>query len=102
MDLRISPHLTNKPSMSAVTSARIDLDSHLDRRSVHAMFGVVCFQEFGRDTGHCETQNVVLSIVHETQAQNYNVTFFVRSQYENKETKVSDSKTGVYTTLHSS
>ena len=40
------------------------------------MFGVVCFPELGRDTGRCETQIVVLSIVHETQTQNYNVTFF--------------------------
>ena len=44
---------------------------------------------------------VVLSIVHETQTQNYNVTFFVRSQHENKQTKVSDSKTGIYTTFQS-
>ena len=64
---------------------------------MHAMFGVVCFPELGRDTGRCETQIVVLSIVHETQTQNYNVTFFVRSQHENKQTKVSDSKTGTYT-----
>ena len=56
------------------------------------MFGVVCFSEFGRDTGRCETQIVVLLIVHETQTQNYNVTFFVRSQHENKQTKVSVSK----------
>ena len=61
------------------------MDSHLDRRSVHAMFGVVCFSEIGRDTGRSETQIVVLSIVHETQTQNYNVTFFVRSQHENKQ-----------------
>ena len=67
---------------------------------MHAMFGVVCFSEFGRDTGRCETQIVVLSIVHETQTQNYNVTFFVRSQHENKQTKVSNSKTGIYTTFH--
>ena len=50
-------------------------------------------------TGRCETQIVVLLIVHETQTQNYNVTFFVRSQHENKQTKVSDSKTGIYTTF---
>ena len=56
------------------------------------MFGVVCFPELGRDTGRCETQIVVLLIVHETQTQNYNVTFFVRSQHENKQTKVSVSK----------
>ena len=56
---------------------------------MHAMFGVVCFPELGRDTGRCETQIVVLLIVHETQTQNYNVTFFVRSQHENKQTKVS-------------
>ena len=67
---------------------------------MHAMFGVVCFSEFGRDTGRCETQIVVLSIVHETQTQNYNVTFFVRSQHENKQTKVSDSKISIYTTFH--
>ena len=59
------------------------------------MFGVVCFPELGRDTGRCETQIVVLLIVHETQTQNYNVTFFVRSQHENKQTKVSVS-TPVY------
>ena len=59
---------------------------------MHAMFGVVCFPELGRDTGRCETQIVVLLIVHETQTQNYNVTFFVRSQHENKQTKVSVSK----------
>ncbi len=47
------------------------MDSHLDRRSVHAMFGVVCFPELGRDTEPCETQIVVLSIV--AQTQNYNV-----------------------------
>ena len=56
-----------------------------------------CFPGFG--TGHCKTQIVVLSIVHETQTQNYNVTFFVRSQHENKQTKVSDSKTGINTTF---
>ena len=67
---------------------------------MHAMFGVVCFPELGRDTGRCETQIVVLSIVHETQTQNYNVTFFVRSQHENKQTKVSDCKTSIYTTFH--
>ena len=76
------------------------MDSHLDRRSVHAMFVVVCFPELGRDTGRCKTQIVVLSIVHETQTQNYNVTFFVRSQHENKQTKVSDCKTSIYTTFH--
>ena len=76
------------------------MDSHLDRRSVHAMFGVVCFPELGRDTGRCKTQIVVLSIVHETQTQNYNVTFFVRSQHENKQTKVSDSKNSIYTAFH--
>ena len=67
---------------------------------MHAMFVVVCFPELGRDTGRCETQIVVLSIVHETQTQNYNVTFFVRSQHENKQTKVSDCKTSIYTTFH--
>ena len=64
------------------------------------LFGVVCFSEFGRDTGGCETQIVVLSIVQETQTQNYNVTFFVRSQHENKQTNVSDSKISIYTTFH--
>ena len=59
---------------------------------MHAMFGVVCFPELGRDTRRCETQIVVLLIVHETQTQNYNVTFFVRSQHENKQTEVSVSK----------
>ena len=63
---------------------------------MHAVFGVVCFPEFGRDTGRCKTQIVVLSIVHETQTQNYNVTFFVRSQHENKQTKGSDFKTSIY------
>ena len=70
---------------------------------MHAMFGVVCFPELGRvrrDTGRCKTQIVVLLIVHETQTQNYNVTFFVRSQHENKQTKVSNSKNGIYTTFH--
>ena len=67
---------------------------------MHAMFVVVCFPELGRDTGRCKTQIVVLSIVHETQTQNYNVTFFVRSQHENKQTKVSDCKTSIYTTFH--
>ena len=66
---------------------------------MHAMFVVVCFPELGRETGRCKTQIVVLSIVHETQTQNYNVTFFVRSQHENKQTKVSESKTGIYTTF---
>ena len=65
------------------------------------MFVVVCFPELGRETGRCKTQIVVLSIVHETQTQNYNVTFFVRSQHENKQTKVSDSKISIYTTFHS-
>ena len=51
-----------------------------------AMFGVVCFPELGQDTGRCKTQIVVLSIVHETQTQNYNVTFsFVCNTRTNKQ-----------------
>ena len=34
------------------------------------------FQNSVGITGRCETQIVVLSIIHETQTQNYNVTFF--------------------------
>jgi hypothetical protein len=65
------------------------------------MFGVVCFPELGRDTGPCETQIVVLSIVH-AQTQNYNVTFFVRSRYENKPKRSWIPKISIYTTFHKS
>ena len=57
---------------------------------MHAMFGVVCFPELGRDTGPCETQIVVLSIVHEAQTQNYNV--IVRDMRTNE--KVLDFQNG--------
>ena len=38
---------------------------------IHAIFGVFSFPDFGRDTGPCETQIVVLSVVQETKTQNY-------------------------------
>ena len=57
---------------------------------MHTMFGVVCFPELGRDTGPCETQIVVLSIVHEAQTQNYNV--IVRDMRTNE--KVLDFQNG--------
>ena len=66
------------------------------------MFGVLCFSGFGRDTGPFGTHIVVSSIVQETQTQIYNVIFFVCLGYENKQLKVLDSKTGMYTTLHGS
>ena len=47
-----------------------------------------CFLEFGRDTGRCKTQIVVLSIVHETQTQNYNMMYlfsFVCNTRTNKQ-----------------
>ena len=65
------PYLTNKPIISAITSGMDRIRQPPEQKIGACHVWCSWFPEFGRDTEPCETQIVVLSIVHETQTQNY-------------------------------